>query len=314
MPGGAASGSAGPRSVVLGDLALDVVVAPRRPLERGTDVPGLVSLRQGGSAATTARWLARLGARSTLICAVGRDAPGRALVGLLRDGGLTVHAVRPVGSRTCRIAVVVDGGGERSFVADRAAADLLAPEHLRAAWFSGADVLHLPAYSLLGDPLGRAGREAVRLARAAGAQVSLDLASAGPLLAKGRAAALTSLDEVAPAILFATLTEAETLLDARPLDDLLDLAPLVVIKRGPRGATVLAREGRSQLRFEVATRAIEAADPIGAGDAFDAGFLVAWLGERRAGASIARALQRAAMAGHRAAARHLAAPRVELAF
>ena len=53
------------RIVVLGDLMLDVVLAPARPLEVGTDVPGRVALVQGGSAATTARWLGRLGARST---------------------------------------------------------------------------------------------------------------------------------------------------------------------------------------------------------------------------------------------------------
>jgi hypothetical protein len=40
---------------VLGDLMLDVVLAPARPLESGTDVPGRVALVQGGSAANTAR-------------------------------------------------------------------------------------------------------------------------------------------------------------------------------------------------------------------------------------------------------------------
>lgn len=299
---------------MVGDLALDVVVTPSASLQRGTDVPGQLSFRQGGSAATTARWLGRLGARSSLVCAVGRDAPGRALVALLRDGGVTVQAVRPAGSRTCRIAVLAELDGERSFVADRAAADSLSPEHLRAAWFAGAEVLHLPAYSLLGEPLGRAGRAAADLAREAGALVSLDLASAGPLLAEGRETARAAVRQLAPALLFATVAEADVLLDGRPLDDLLGLVPLAVVKRGPKGATVLAREGRSRLRFEVATRPLEAVDSIGAGDAFDAGFLVAWLAERRAGASLARGLQRAVLAGHRAAARHLAAPRAELAF
>ena len=40
------------RIVVLGDLMLDVVLAPTQPLETGTDVPGRVALVQGGSAAT----------------------------------------------------------------------------------------------------------------------------------------------------------------------------------------------------------------------------------------------------------------------
>src|ERR687894_510686 len=91
------------RAVVLGDLMLDVVLAPARPLESGTDVPGTVALRQGGSAANTARWLARLGVRTTLVAAVGRDPAGRALVDALKADGVRVRAARVAGSRTGRI-------------------------------------------------------------------------------------------------------------------------------------------------------------------------------------------------------------------
>ena len=64
---------------MVGDLAADVVLAPDRPLERGTDVAGRVTVSQGGSAANTAGWVARLGASSSLVCSVGTDALGRSL-------------------------------------------------------------------------------------------------------------------------------------------------------------------------------------------------------------------------------------------
>jgi sugar/nucleoside kinase (ribokinase family) len=291
---------------------LDVVFAPSRAIEIGTDVPGRVSLVQGGSAANTARWLARLGARTSLICSVGRDAAGRALVEALRSDGVTTRVMRVPAERTGRIGVVVAPGGERSFVADRAAADRLAPDDLRPAWFGPADALHLPIYSLLGEPLGLAGRRAVLLARDAGAIVSVDLASIGPLLASGRRAARALLDEVSPDVLFATATEADALLGRYSVDGLLELASVAIVKRGSRGATVLAREGDDRLRFEVATEHVTAADTTGAGDAFDAGFLVAWFAARDAGRSLPTSLQRAALAGHRAAARQLATPRPEL--
>jgi sugar/nucleoside kinase (ribokinase family) len=291
---------------------LDVVLAPVRPIETGTDVPGRVALVQGGSAANTARWLARLGARTSLICAVGRDAAGRALVDAVRSDDVTVRALRVPGSRTGRIGVIVSPNGERSFVADRAAADRLAPEDLRAAWFGRADALHLPIYSLLGDPLGVAGRRAVDMARAADAIVSVDLASIGPLLASGRRAARAMIDDVRPDVLFATAAEAEALLGRYSVDGLLEIASVAVVKRGSRGATVLAREGGERLRFEVATAHVTAADTTGAGDAFDAGFLVAWFAARAAGRSIPTSLQRAALAGHRAAVRQLSTPRPEL--
>src|SRR4029079_5745998 len=92
---------------------------------------------------------------------------------------------RVAGARTGRIGVLVAPGGERSFVADRGAADQLSPDALHAAWFERVDALPLPVYSLLGEPLGLAGRRAVDLARGVGAAVSVDLASIRPLLAGG---------------------------------------------------------------------------------------------------------------------------------
>lgn len=297
---------------MLGDLMLDVVLAPARSLDTGTDVPGRVSLVQGGSAANTARWLARLGARSTLIAAVGRDAAGRALVEALRTDGVTPRVSRIAGVRTGRIGVVLAPGGERSFVADRGAADLLEPDDLRPAWFTGADALHLPIYSLLGAPLGEAGRRAIELARGVDAVVSVDLASIGPLLAGGRRAVRALIAGIAPELLFATAIEADALLGGRPVAGLLDYASTAVIKRGAKGATVLTRLGTERVRFEVATEHLATTDTTGAGDAFDAGFLVGWIAARAAGRSLPASLQRAAIAGHRAAARQLSAPRPEL--
>jgi sugar/nucleoside kinase (ribokinase family) len=308
----AAQRPSAPRIVVIGDLALDVVVSPGGTLQSGTDTPGRVSFVQGGSASNTARWLARLGARSTLITSVGRDATGRALVEAMRSDGVTVRATRVAGARTARIAVFVAADGERSFVPDRGAADLLAPADLKASWFSDAAALHVPAYSLLGVPLGDAGRRGIDLARAAGAAVSVDLASTGPLLARGRSAARELIAGIEPDLLFATAPEADALLGGAPVEGLLDVASIAVVKRGPKGATVLARSDTAPLRFEVATARVDAGDTTGAGDAFDAGFLVGWFATRDAGRAMSPALQRAALSGHRAAARQLSTPRPEL--
>lgn len=303
-----------PRVVVLGDLMLDVVLAPDRPLESGTDVPGRVSLVQGGSAANTARWLARLGARSTLVAAVGRDQAGRALVEALRADGVTPRVSRVAGARTGRIGVVVAPGGERTFVADRGAADQLRPDDIQPAWLHGVDALHLPVYSLIGEPLGAAGRRAIELARESGAMVSVDLASIGPLLARGRRVARELVRGAEPDLLFATAAEAEALLGRYSVEGLLEYAPRAVVKRGAKGATVLARSGDERLRFEVATVPVDTADSTGAGDAFDAGFLVGWFAAIASERALPTAMRRAALAGHRAAARQLTTARTELAL
>jgi sugar/nucleoside kinase (ribokinase family) len=298
--------------VVLGDLVVDVVLRPERPLEHGSDVPGRVTFAQGGSAATAARWLGRLGARASMIAAVGRDAAGRALIDALKADAVTPRVVRVAGARTGRIGVLVTPDGERSFVQDRGAALQLRPSDLKPAWFARADAVHLPIYSLLDEPLSLAGRRAIELGRAAGAAISVDLASIGPLLARGRRAARGLVRDVAPDILFATASEAEALLGKYAVEGLLDVAMVAVVKRGSRGATVLAREGDQRLRFEVATTPIGAVDTTGAGDAFDAGFLVAWSTSQAAGRSMSASLRRAALAGHRAAARQLTMTRPEL--
>jgi sugar/nucleoside kinase (ribokinase family) len=299
---------------VLGDLVVDVVLAPAQPIAIGTDVPGRVRFVQGGSAATTARWLARLGAHSSLIAAVGRDRAGRALVKALEADRVTMRVVRPAHARTGRIGVVLGSSGERSFVTDRGAALALGPEHLKAPWFRGAEALHLPAYSLMGAPLADAGLRAIELARAAGGMISLDLASIGPLLAGGRRAARALIAGIAPDILFATAREAEALLGGKVIAGLLTYASVAVIKRGPEGATIVARTGSDPIQLDVATERLPTADTTGAGDAFDAGFLVGWFAARQASRSLSVTLRRAALSGHRAAARQLLTARPELSL
>jgi sugar/nucleoside kinase (ribokinase family) len=300
------------RVIVLGDLVVDVVLAPATELVTGTDVPGRVMLRQGGSAATTARWLGRRGARVTLIAAVGRDAEGRSLVRTIRRDGVTPHVVRVPDYATGRIGVLVAPGGERSFIQDRGAALRLSPEHLREAWFTSAELLHLPTYSLLDHPLGDAGVRAAELAHAAGALVTVDLSSSGPLLAVGQRAAVDVVRSARPDLLFAAGIEARAL--ASSDEGLLDLAGIVVLKRGSEGVTILHRDGGPAGRIEVAAKTVAVSDTTGAGDAFDAGFILAWLAARRGGVSAAAALRRAAIAGNRMAARHLLRPRKELEF
>jgi len=307
------------RVLVLGDLVLDVVLMASVPIESGTDIPGRVEIRQGGSAANVARWLARLGVRSQLVCAVGRDGAGRSLVAQLRKDGVNVRAVRIAGHRTGRIGVLVAPSGERSFVADRRAATLMKADDLKPEWFDGLQLIHLPAYSLLVEPLGSAGVRAVELSRSRGARgvrVSIDLASVGPLLAHGRREARELISRLQPDVVLATESEVEALLGRHAPEGILEIAKVAVIKRGPLGARVFARDDRAAgeppLQFDIATTAVAAEDTTGAGDAFDAGFIAGWLGALASGHGGTDALHRGTLAGHRAASRHLRSPRAEL--
>jgi sugar/nucleoside kinase (ribokinase family) len=231
----------------------------------------------------------------------------------VREDGVGPRVARVAGRPTGRIGVLVGPGGERSFVADRGAADELSPDDVQAAWFHRVDAVHLPAYSLLGEPLGLAGRTAIGLGRAEGGRISLDLASIAPLLARGRRAARQLVVSLRPDILFATQAEAQALIGRYAVEELLDFAALAVVKRGSEGATLLVRgPDDTRLRVEVATTTVATTDSTGAGDAFDAGFLASYLAATKAGRAGPSVIHRAALAGHRAARRHLVSPRPEL--
>jgi sugar/nucleoside kinase (ribokinase family) len=294
-----------PRLVALGDLLLDVVVTPQRPLERGTDVPGTVGFRRGGSAANTAAAFVRERGTAALICSLGEDGWVSRLVASLRSDGVRVHASHHA-APSGRLVAVIDERGERSFVTQRGAADALEPGSIEPRWLQGADVLHVPAYALFAEPIGAAAVRAAALARADGLLIGTDLSSEGPLRTFGVRRSRARLTELAPDVLFANRAEAAALLrerGRRAWARLLGRAPLVVVKDGVWGCRVLWDEEGDTRQVDVAaTRVGRRVDTTGAGDAFAAGFLCSLVrsGGREA-MSRDVALRRAALAGHLAA-------------
>jgi sugar/nucleoside kinase (ribokinase family) len=302
--------------VALGDLLLDVVVAPERPIERSTDVPGRLAFRRGGSAANTSAAFVREGGTAALVTSLGDDDLAARLMSSLRADGVRVYAARHAGA-SGRLAALIDERGERSFVTERGVADALEPADVSAAWLRDADVLHVPAYSLFEQPIGTAAVRGATLAREQGALVSVDLSSSGPLQAYGVRRSRARIAELDPDVLFANRAEAATLLrepGRRAWARLLRHAALVVVKDGVWGCRVLWAEAGATRQVDVAaTRVGRKVDTTGAGDAFAAGFLHSLL---RSGGRAALdgdlALRQAAMAGHRAAGAALRRGRPEL--
>jgi sugar/nucleoside kinase (ribokinase family) len=260
------------RVVVVGDLVTDVLAAVTGPAAPGSDTPARIRVSGGGQGANTAAWLARAGLPVTLVAAVGDDPPGRDRVTELTDAGVDC-AVRRVPGFPTGTLVVLTGGGERTMLADRGAADRLRPADVDAVLDRCADArhLHLSGYALLGDGSRAAGRHALAAARDRGLSTSVDAASVAPLREAGPAAFLDWVTGVD--LLFANADEA-ALLGAAPVG-------AMVVKRGAAGARWIG-----ETVVEVASLPATVVDPTGAGDAFAAGLLAAWL----AGADPAGAL------------------------
>ncbi|RIV40959.1 carbohydrate kinase family protein [Micromonospora radicis] len=285
--------SGGGRVLVVGDVITDVVAVLAAPLARGSDTAAGIQFAGGGQAANTASWLAAQGIPVTLVGAVGDDDAGRQRVAELTAAGVDCAVQRIAGWPTGTV-IVLAAGDERTMITERGANVRLRPAHVDAALAAAPDAthLHLSGYALLDADSRPAGLRALAAARERGLTTSVDAASAAPLRAVGPAAFLAWVRDVD--LLLVNTDEATVL--AGGLDPvaqgraLVASARRVVVKQGSAGATWV---DRSATVTAVPARRVAVVDVTGAGDAFAAGLLAAWL----AGAPSKVALDRAADLG-----------------
>jgi sugar/nucleoside kinase (ribokinase family) len=275
-----------PHVVVVGDVAVDVLVEPCSPAVPGADVPARIRTRAGGAGANTAAWLAHLGAEVTLVARVGADPAGRTAAQDLREAAVHPALAVDPDLPTCTVVVLL-ADGDRTMLSDRGAAARLRPADLPA--LDGAAHLHLSGYVLL-DPRSRdAGLATLAAARAAGLSTSVD-PQAAPALGPA------FLDDVRGVDLL--LPNAAELAALGGVDPVRDVVGAVAATDGPRAARWTDRHGT----WIAEPPPADVVDPTGAGDAFDAGVLVAWL----AGSGPVAALEAGCAAGA-AAVRRLGA-------
>jgi ribokinase len=256
--------------VVVGDVVTDIVAAYEGVLAAGSDTAARIRTVGGGSAANTAAWLATLGAPVRLVGVVGDDDAGRARIAELRALGVEPALRRSPGSVTGSIVVLSDGH-ERTMLFDRGANGLLRPDDLV---LDGVRHLHLSGYTLFDPATREAGLRALAGARARGATTSVDASSAAPLRAVPFLTFLGNVD-----VLLANTDEARVLTGTAGAAP--DLAPALlpwvahaVVKAGADGAVWADADG---VVSAPAVPVPAVVDPTGAGDAFAAGLLRAWL-------------------------------------
>jgi len=243
------------RVVCAGHVNWDVTLCvDRLP---GADDEALVEQRfesGGGSAANTAVALAALDLGARLLGSVGHDDAGQRALDSLRERGVETDVEVVDGEPTTKKYVLVDDDGEVALVGSDGTNEALAPDDVSPAALDGADALHLTGQRL---------DTAVRLAELAadrGVPVSVDPGRRsgdrefGPVLRRAE-------------VVFATDREAAGV-DAD--------VPWRVTKHGSDGATLECPDGT----LEHGGYGLPSVDSTGAGDAFAAGFLAAWLEDR----------------------------------
>jgi len=213
--------------------------------------------RPGGAACNVSAALAKLGARVRLFGFVGSDEAGRSVLEGLRGMGVDVSGVKAVDKPTGTVVVLLDKLGRRAMVALRGANLELKPGSLSIEELSGFDHLHLS--STKPDFSAWVLSEAKRLGLTTSYDPGLTVAEQGLGALRG---VLASTD-----VLF--LNERE--FTALGGDLLVErFAGLIILKRGERGSEA----PQAGLRAEAFR--VEAVDTTGAGDSFDAAFLLCW--------------------------------------
>jgi ribokinase len=258
---------------VLGDAHLDVVVSACEPFAEETDTPARTSVGAGGQAANVAAWVVALGGRARLIAARGTDLAAGLVAGELARRG--VELVGPVIEGSTGVVVSLsDGGSTRSMLTDRGVGPQLAADAFRPDWLDGCTWLHLPAYSLVAEPVRGAAIAAALAAAGRSARLSIDLSSTAALRAHGVGPFRQLIRQLGPDVILGNEAEAALVGDLPGID--------LVVKLGPRGV----RAG-GEVYPALPTAPV---DSTGAGDAFAAGYLVGGiaLGLEAAARAVAR--------------------------
>jgi sugar/nucleoside kinase (ribokinase family) len=270
----------------VGDVMLDVR-ANSGSLAHGGDIHGRVAVRPGGTSANAAVWAAWAGASAEVHAAVGADLVGELLVASLTARGVGTDGLVRTAAATGVMLVVVESG-DRSMVADRGANQRLMPSDLPDRVV--ADAVLVSGYLLLQEP----GRETAlaALERADAAWIAAEGAS-WPLIDRAGAERFFR-DTARATMVFANDDEAEALTGMRGPQAASLLGERYVaaaVKHGERGASLC-------LHGELTTHAVDpvdAADPTGAGDAFDGVLLVALARGEDPGVALDRACRAGAL-------------------
>ena len=280
-----------PQVVTLGDINIDIIASiPRYPSPGGDGLAERAEVHSGGSAANTATVLANFGVDVSIIGRVGRDVFAEQALACLAEAGVDLSCVqRDEKAITGIMFIPVTPDGERTLFGYRGANSRLEPALLDEGYIAQADVFHLSGYALLAEPQRSAVRRAVEMAHRAGVTISLDVGLQAAVKATEEVKALSPLVD----LIFPNQAEAKHLTGSSDVREVVRALlnygiETVALKLGERGCAV-GSEGEI---FSVPAFAVEVQDTTGAGDSFDAGFILGRLGglDVRESAILANAL------------------------
>ena len=256
---------------IAGELNLDLILygLPEQLQPERELLADRMMLTLGSSSAIVAHNLSALGTRVGFQSRIGDDPLGQISLQRLQQGKVDVSKVRIVpGTITTGLTVILPHEQWRNILTYSGTIAELRWEDLDLDYLSDSRHFHLSSYYLQKSLRPRVG-ELFQLLKSKGLTISLDTNDdPDDLWEGGLQELLHHVDVFLPNEREACKAAGtEDLEDA--INKLSDLAPLVVVKLGRKGA--LAQRGSE--RFTAPSKAVIPVDTVGAGDSFDAGFL-----------------------------------------
>jgi sugar/nucleoside kinase (ribokinase family) len=255
---------------VIGELNLDLILyglPPELVLEQEHLAKDL-SITLGSSSAIFAHNLACLGNKVGFSSCIGSDPFGEICLKRLGESGVDLSRVRRMPGKTTGLTVILPQRKQRYILTFPGTMYEMSERDLELGYVFGAKHLHVSSY-FLQKGIRASLIEIFRKAKDTGLTTSLDTnddpenrwSSEIQLLFKHTDILLPNEREACKLAQVEDLEGAAEVLSQR--------VPVVVIKRGSQGA--IARAGKE--KYVNFPPMVDAADPVGAGDSFDAGFI-----------------------------------------
>jgi len=242
-------------------------------------LPTPPSITPGGSAANTTFNANRLGLRTAFVGKLGSDELAATYMQRFSSAGVDPSRFKQADLPNARCLILTTPDAQRTMRTCLGAVMTLSPDEISPADFAGARHAHIEGYVLFNQALAE---KILASARAAGCTIGLSLASF-EVVAAARDWLLSQLKQ-GLALVLANEDEARTLFPDLPAKNPDDYAAHArrLASFGGTAAITLGKDGAwlahgNELHRVAPVVVTDAIDTNGAGDAWAAGFLSAWL-------------------------------------
>ncbi len=255
---------------VIGELNLDLILSglPQELILEREHLATDLRITLGSSSAIFAHNLASLGNKVGFSSCIGSDPFGEVCLQRLAESGVDLSRVRKMKEKTTGLTVILPQQKERYILTYPGTMYEMSSRDLDWGYLLNARHLHVSSYYLQ-KGIRPDLIEIFRMAKEGGLTTSLDTNDDPEDRWSGDIQFLLKYIDV----LLPNEREACKLAETEDIESasetLAQKVPVLVIKRGSQGA--MARVGHE--KYFAVPPVVEMADPIGAGDSFDAGFI-----------------------------------------